>query len=148
ACILAACYTVILYLYLKDKFQLNAFSILLTLILLIDIYLFAFNQNNGNISPESLYSQNAQLRNKLKEELKEEKFRVNMREGGNMLFQRYQGAIDRIPLLEGYNVLLLQRRYPVVKIDSTSTQAFDLMNVKYKINVDRVNNTTGLIPNP
>jgi hypothetical protein len=146
--VLAAAFAGLIYLYIRDKLALNKFTIFLTLLLLADIYLFAFNQNNGPVNPTELYSQNSQLITRLKDELKKEQFRINMREGGNMLFQRYQGAVDRIPLIEGYNVLLLQRRFPVNKPDSGSTQSIDLMNVKYKIKVNKPGNSMTLIANP
>ena len=52
------------------------------------------------------------------------------------LFDRNQGMIDRIPLIEGYGALLLKRYYPFTKPDTSSTQSLDLMNVKYKISPD------------
>jgi hypothetical protein len=146
--LLAALYIILLFLYIRDKVQLNGFSIALTLVLLIELYVFGFNQNNGNVNPSKAYSQNSQLITQLKEELKTEPFRIKMREGGDMLFQRYQGSVDRVPFLEGYNVLLLQKRFPYNKPDSGSTQWIDLMNIKYKIDVNKANRTMSLVENP
>jgi len=144
--VLAALYIGALYLYMNDKVNINIFSVTLTAIILLDIYLFAFNQNNGSSNPADMYKQNASLISRMKEEGKSEVFRINMRDGGNMLFQRYQGALDRIQLLEGINVLKLERTFPPNKPDSNSTQSYDLMNVKYRIKVDNAKKQMGLVP--
>jgi len=132
---LSFAYLAVLYFYFTDKLNIGLFRIILLVILVIDIYIFAFNQNNGDTDPAVLYSQNSNLINQVKEDQKDELFRVNMRDGRNMLFQRYQGAVDRIQLLEGINVLNLNRVFPVNK-EGNSKQLLDLMNVKYKIKVD------------
>lgn len=135
---LAIAFTVVLYFYFQDKLSLKGFTSVILLLLLIDIYIFAFNQNNGDKDPLSFYSQNANMINQLKQEGKSEEFRINMREGGNILFQRYQGAVDKIQLIEGVNVLRLNRISPFGKTaDPASRQTFDLLNVKYRINVDQ-----------
>ncbi len=145
--VLSALYIAAMYMYMNDKINVNVFSAAIVAIMVIDIYIFAFNQNNGSSDPAEMYKQNAALINKMKEEGVSEIFRINMRDGGNMLFQRYQGALDRIQLLEGINVLTLERKFPPNKPDSNSTQTFDLMNVKYKIKVDNAKKQMALVPN-
>ncbi|HMS64537.1 MAG TPA: YfhO family protein [Ignavibacteria bacterium] len=135
---LAIAFTAVIYFYFQDKLSLKGFSISLFILICIDIYVFAFNQNNGDKDPLTFYSQNANVINQLKEEGKKEEFRTNMREGGNMMFQRYQGAVDKIQLIEGVNVLRLNRISPFSKTsDPSGKQTFDLLNVKYRINVDK-----------
>jgi len=146
--LIASLYGVILFLFVKGKIGNGGFTITFTVILLSELYVFGFEQNNGIANPEKMYSHNSQLITKLKEELKAEPFRTKMREGNDMLFQRYQGSFDRVPLLEGYNVLLLEKRFPYNKPDSGSTQWIDLMNIKYKIDVDKANNSMSLVENP
>ena len=142
---LAIAFTLVLYFYFTDKLSLKGFSIAILLLLFIDVYIFAFNQNNGNKDPLNFYSQNSNVINQLKEEGKSEEFRINMREGGNMMFQRYQGAVDKIQLVEGVNVLRLNRISPFGKTaDPASRQTFDLLNVKYRINVDQNKKSMGL----
>ena len=140
-------FTVVIWFYITGKMNTKTFSLLILIILAIDIYVIWYNQNNGSRNPEKIYSQNSQTAANLKEELKREQFRINMREGGYMIFQRNQGMIDRLPLTEGYGALLLQKFIPVSKGDDPS-QAHDLMNVKYKIKVDKNSQSMRLEPNP
>jgi len=143
---LSFAYLAVLYFYFTDKINPGSFRIILLLILVIDIYVFAYNQNNGDTNPAALYSQNSNLINQVKEDLKDELFRVNMRDGRNMLFQRYQGAVDGIHLLEGINVLNLNRLFPINK-EGNSNQLLDLMNVKYKIKVDDKSKSMSMMMN-
>jgi len=83
----------------------------------------------------------------LKEESKSELFRVNMRKGNVPMFQRYQGALDRVQFIEGINVLKLERTFPPDKDDSTISQSFDLMNVKYKVIPAKEKNQVQLVLN-
>ncbi|MDQ3019202.1 MAG: YfhO family protein [Bacteroidota bacterium] len=144
---LALIYLSLLYAYFNNKINTGAFQIIFLIVLFADIYLFAYNQNNGNQNPELMYKQNSNLINQIKEDQKDEQFRVNMRQGSNMLFQRYQGAVDKIQLIEGINVLNLNRVIPINK-DGVSSQALDLLNVKYKINVDEKSKSKSLTTNP
>lgn len=137
----------LIYLFLKNKISRNTFSALIILVLCVEIYYIWFDQNNGSKNPEKMYQQNSQAANRLKEELKSEVFRVNMREGGAMIFQRNQGLIDRIPLIEGYGALILDRYIPPEKSDTANPQTHNLMNVKYKINVDKKTGAMSLQPN-
>jgi hypothetical protein len=140
-------FTFLLYLLKNLKISFQSFSVLIALLLCTEFYYIWFDQNNGTRNPEQAYTQNSATVNKLKEEMKNEHFRVNMREGRNMLFQRNQGFIDRIEFIEGYGALLLKRFIPVNKPEPSS-QTHDLMNIKYKINVDPVKKTMQLLPNP
>lgn len=136
------------YLFITEKINLRVFSVLIILIVCIDIYYNWFEQNNGSVNPEKLYNQNSAGIKQLQDEQQKEIFRVNMREGSNMIFQRNQGMKDRVQFVEGYGALHLQRYSPVNKPDSGSTQTLDLLNVKYKINTDKVNRNHSLIINP
>lgn len=127
------------YLYSNNKININTFGLFLVLILLVEIYSIWFDQNNGTRNPEQVYSQRNQLAEKFKEEMKNEKFRVNSRDGSYMLFQRNQGFVDNIEFLEGYGALLLKNFIPPNGSDPKSSQTHDLMNVKYKI----LNDSTG-----
>ena len=122
------------YFFLNGKLNSKTFTAFLLLVLFLDIYINWYDQNNGSRNPDKIFSQNPQLEAKIKEEMKTEMFRVNMREGSAMMFQRNQGEIDRIQYLEGYNALIMQKYIPYNKPDSGSTQTHDLMNVKYKLN--------------
>lgn len=139
-------YTALLYSFFNNKISPKAFQIILLIIVCADIYLFAFNQNNGSKDPKVMYKQNSNLIDKLKDDQKDEQFRVSMRQGSNMLFQRYQGAVDKIQLVEGINVLNLNRVGPVNN-DSNTNQTLDLLNVKYRIKTDDKSKSMTLVQN-
>jgi len=142
-------FAALIYLYIQEKIKINTFIVLIIVLLCIDVYVNWFEQNNGTVFPKKTYDQNSQLVEQLKNDLNTEQFRVNMREGSNMLFQRNQGMRDRLPLIEGYGALLLERYYPFNKPnDPNSTQALDLLNVKYKISVDKEKRSIGIKLNP
>ncbi len=150
--ILLLLFSGLIYFFLNNKIKKNVFSILLIFLLLAEIYYIWYDLNNGSNNPEKILSQNSQDVKKLKEELKNEYFRVSMRkyfpEGGSYShFQRNQGMIDRIPLIEGYGALLLNRMYPINK-RGESSQNHDLMNIKYDISVDKNKKTAAFILNP
>lgn len=133
-------FAVIIYLYSNGKLNSNTFGLLIVLVLLFEIYQIWFAQNNGTKNLESLYLQRSQIAEKLKQEMKSEIFRVNSRHynPSAMLFQRNQGYIDNIELLEGYGALLLKDFIPPNGVDTKSRQSHDLMNVKYHMTTDSV----------
>lgn len=138
---------ILIFLFKRNIINLQIFSILIILISFIDVY-YIWGQQNLGPDPRKLYSKNSQLSGKLKEELNSEIFRVNMREGRDMLFERNQGMIDKIPLIEGYGALILEKYAPPIKKDSNGVlQSHNLMNVKYKISVDKQKGMN-LVPNP
>lgn len=124
----------VIYFYLTDKIKLNVFIAVLLLITASDIYYNWYAQNNGTTNPVLLYSQRKQKEDEFKNELKSEIFRVNMREYPYpAYYQRNGGMISRIPFLEGYGALILDKYIPVNKTETGSTQTHDIMNVKYKL---------------
>jgi hypothetical protein len=147
------CYAGLIYLFFKGKATKNLFAALVIVLLLAEVYFIWFDINNGSRNPETLLSQNIQDVKKFKEELKNEYFRISMRkyfpEGGSYAhFQRNLGMVEKVPLIEGYGALLLNKMYPFNKVNSESTQSHDLMNVKYDIDVDKANNKVAFKLNP
>ena len=142
-----AAYVISFYMFLKEKIKFNLFSVIVAVILVLELYFIWFEQNNGSVNPEKMYAQNSQIASDLKQQLKSEQFRINMRFGSNMIFQRNQGMIDRIPLIEGYGALLLNKNIPPQKSETDNKQALDLMNVKYKIFVDSISKSMRLVDN-
>jgi len=136
--LLAACG--LAFLYLRGFFSLPVAAALMVGFQVIDINIFGFDQNNGSVNPVDYYYRTESLVNYLKEDGKRELFRVNSRQGGNMIFDRNQGMIDRIFLMEGYTPLVLQRAYPPVSPDLL----YYLMNVKYRVAVDEQRRTISL----
>jgi hypothetical protein len=107
----------------------------------IDMNIFGFNQNNGTTNLDDYFARPAEIVNKLKEEGKNEIFRINSRQGGAMILDRNQGMIDRIYSMEGYSSLVLQRIYPPGK---DQRKIHDLMNARYFITIDEQQRSMGL----
>ena len=109
-----------------------------------ELYWFGEPFQRGEISPQQLYA-DSPLVHFLQQEGKKELFRVNVRSlenPGIMLLQRNQGSLQRIFLIEGYNPLQLERR--LLELDKA--RRFDLLNVKYKIQVDYEKRRATLVP--
>ncbi|MGB9696805.1 MAG: YfhO family protein [Ignavibacteria bacterium] len=131
--ILSLLFAGLVYFFAAGKLTYKLFNISLVLLLCFELYYIWYEQNNGSLNPEAVYQQRRQKIDEFKNELKSELFRINMREGRNIYFQRNQGMIDRIPLIEGYGALILDKYIPINKANSNSTQTHDIMNIKYKI---------------
>lgn len=125
-----------IYFFIKDKIKTNLFIVLILLIAVVDLYYNWYEQNNGSINPEIIYNQRKQKEDEFRSELKGEFFRVNMREYPyTPYFQRNGGMINRIPFIEGYGALILDKYVPINKSEPGSSQTHDIMNVKYKLDV-------------
>ncbi|MEK7263724.1 MAG: YfhO family protein [Bacteroidota bacterium] len=112
------------------------FGIILIIIMqFVDMSVFGFAQNNGKTNPEEYFAQRATLVKQLKEEASNDYFRINSRNRSTTLFDRNQGMVDNIFLMEGYTPLALQRIFPPAKNVEMSHQ---LMNVKYRLQLDTV----------
>lgn len=128
----------LIYLFTTGKLTSRLFSVFIVILLCFELYYIWYDQNNGSLNPETIYQQRRQKIDEFKNELKSELFRINMREGRNIYFQRNQGMIDRIPLIEGYGALILDKYIPINKANQNSTQTHDIMNIKYKIDPARM----------
>ena len=116
------------------------------LLVFAELFWFGAPFVRGKTSPEELYPQNS-LVEKFQNEGRDELFRINARSlehPGIMILRRNQGSIHRIFLIEGYNPLQLKRRLGEVE----KQRRFDLLNVKYKIEVDLERKRAGFNLNP
>lgn len=119
----------LLFSYKKDFLYTPMVLVLIIIISFFDLYIFGSNHNTSPINPNQYYKQRETAR-EFREEYKKELFRINSRAYGNaMFFERNQGMIDFIFLLEGYNPLNLLRRFPPGK-------TYELLNVKYETKLD------------
>ncbi|MBA4312062.1 MAG: hypothetical protein C0417_05490 [Chlorobiaceae bacterium] len=109
----------------------------------IDINIFGFTQNNGDINPDEYYRRTENLVQYVRDAGKTEYFRVNSRRENTMILDRNQGMVDRIFMMEGYTPLSLQRIYPPVK---DFDRACDLLNAKFRLVVDESNRYMNLAP--
>ncbi|HEY6192819.1 MAG TPA: YfhO family protein [Bacteroidota bacterium] len=108
----------------------------------VDINIFAFDQNNGETNPDEYYSRSSNIIDLLKEEGKQEYFRINSRLGQAMLLDRNLGMVDRVFMMEGYTPLALQRIFPAAR---DWDQTCDLLNAKYRIKLNEQDKTAGMI---
>ncbi|MCX7726299.1 MAG: YfhO family protein, partial [Chitinispirillaceae bacterium] len=144
--------TLLLLAYLYNK--INNKKIFITLILLftfIDLMICGYGFAVIKIHPTILYKKN-HLIDAIKKELKSEFFRINSRSanpgseeigGSEMLFRRNEGWVHEIFLVEGYNPLRLKRQ-----LIDRKPRTLDILNVKYKIDVDEDRNSIGIVFHP
>lgn len=132
--------------YLRNRYFRFApvFASLLILLTFIDLYTFGHKFNLGTTRPEEFYPPRRFIDNLIRES-KETPFRINARSGSYMVLQRNEGLIWQLELLEGYTPLKLT---DYVSFDIPDETRNNLLNVKYRINVDSVRQKIGLVPNP
>jgi hypothetical protein len=116
----------------------------------IDLLLYGYGYAARPADPDRMYEKTPVVR-ELQAQLKSEFFRVNSRDskpgttdlgGPNMLFQKNQGSVHRLFLMEGYNPLRLKHQ-----IVERNARALDILNVKYAIGVDPVSKAIGFTLN-
>jgi hypothetical protein len=117
----------------KGSIAAGMFCILLIAVQFIDINIFGSTQNNSPTSPREYYGRTSQLVDFIREQGKNELFRVNSRSQAGMVLDRNQGMVDRIYLMEGYTPLALQRMFP---LSHDFEQLRNLSNVKYYVTTD------------
>ncbi|HTK82424.1 MAG TPA: YfhO family protein [Bacteroidota bacterium] len=131
----------ILFLRSRNALSGTAAIALLFGVQFIDMHVFGFDQNNGTTNPDDYFDRTASIVTMVKEQGRDEYFRVNSRAGNAMLLDRNQGMIDRIFTMEGYSSLVLQRVYPPAK---DRDHVNNLMNAKYYVDVDAQRRTMSL----
>lgn len=107
----------------------------------VDINLFGLKYINGVVNPQEYFGRTARLIDFIKEDGKDEYFRVNSRQGGTLLLDRNQGMIDRVFMMEGFGALVLQRMSPPRK---EWDEVCDMLNAKYRIKIDEQRRTANL----
>jgi hypothetical protein len=94
--------------------------------------LFGERQPQSPVNPLDYFGRARGLTEPLKQEGRNEIFRINARHPRGIVMDRNQGMIDRIFMMEGYTPLALQRLYPPIP----GEKMFDLLNVKYRTVVE------------
>ncbi|HEX2958285.1 MAG TPA: YfhO family protein [Chitinispirillaceae bacterium] len=124
-------------------------SVLLLILICSDMLAFGYGYCADTTDPNLLYKPN-NLINSMHAEYKKEPFRFNSRSsapgrddisGGEMIFKRNEGTVHELFLMEGYNPLRLKRQ-----LLERKDRTLDILNVKYKINVDRTTGQIGILP--
>jgi hypothetical protein len=135
---------------IKNLFKPSLFAIASLLIIFIDLIIFGYGYAGQKTDPSQVYAQSPVL-NAVQQELSKEYFRINSRDsrpgsteigGPNMLFQKNQGSVNKIFLMEGYNPLRLKRQ-----IVDRRPRSLDILNVKYYIGTDPNTGEMGFLYN-
>ncbi len=113
----------------------------------VDMFVFGGDQNNGTVNPSEYFKRRSDLVQFFKKDGEKELFRVNTRNPQGILpgWDRNQGMVDRIFMLEGYTPLALQRAYAPL---ATPDRMYDLLNVKYKTVTDPQTGNLSLVKHP
>lgn len=121
----------LLFLVITRNYASRVAGLLLVGVLFVDMFVFGGDQHNGQVNPSDYFRGRSDLVEFFKKDGEKELFRVNTRNAHGMLpgWDRNQGMMDRIFMMEGYTPLALQRAYAPL---ASNDQSFDLLNVKYK----------------
>ncbi|MBI4550813.1 MAG: hypothetical protein HY710_00950 [Candidatus Latescibacteria bacterium] len=110
----------------------------------VDLFTAGYGFNLGRSGPEEFYPHD-DLIQFIQQRQRSEGGRAALRAGPYMLARRNANLLFRIHTLEGYaSPLRLDRTLPPI----AEGHALDLMNVKYKIQVDQQAQTARLVPSP
>jgi hypothetical protein len=129
----------------------RAVSVLLTAFLLGDLLLFGYGFSAMKNNPRTIYESNSLIRS-IQTEGQKEIFRINSRgsiPGGDeiggpyLLFRRNEGTVHEMFLMEGYNPLRLNR-----ELMDRKTRTLDILNIKYKIDVNEATGDMQIVPHP
>ncbi len=125
---------------LLKKISARTTAAALLVILVFDLFSFGWGFCAQKKSPDSIYPR-TQLIQQIKRQYENELFRINSRNskpgtkglnGSYLLFHKNAGSVHRMFLMEGYTPLRLRRKF-INRRDVT----LDILNTKYKIEVDR-----------
>jgi hypothetical protein len=142
--VLLAVSGVLVFALLRRRWQLTMITACLLLFHLVDLTLFGGRQPLSQVNPTEYFGRTHQIVDALKQEGRNEIFRINTRTTGGLIMDRNQGMIDRIFMAEGYTPLALKRAYAPL---ASSTQFLDLLNIKYKTVSDEKNRIS-FVPHP
>ncbi|HEX7573959.1 MAG TPA: YfhO family protein, partial [Bacteroidota bacterium] len=119
-------------------------ALVLPALFFIDMFVFGSDQNTSSTNPSDYFHRADPIVRFIRNDMKNDLFRVNTRNQYGMIMDRNQGMVNRIFTLEGYTPLVLQRAIPPYN----DTRKFDLLNVKYRTSFDRQTGTLSLASNP
>jgi len=133
---LLSVFSIVYFLFKKKKINNHLFLILLTLIAVVDIFLFGFRLHKQQEGAIKYHSKHQEIIDFLKKESEKDIFRTNTRdlqEPRIHLMHLTTGMIEEIALLSGINPLNLKRKLP----PTSEEKMLDLLNVRFKIKSDR-----------
>jgi len=122
----------------------SAAALVLPGLFFIDMFVFGGGQNTSATNPSDYFHRSDPLVRFLRNDMKNDLFRVNTRNQYGMIMDRNQGMVSRIFTMEGYTPLVLQRAIPPYG----DTPRLDLLNVKYRTSFDVRTGSLSLVPHP
>lgn len=115
--------------YLNNKMSKPLFSFFIIGLAFLDLFIFGFKYNSGNINPDIYWQENRAVQF-FKNENKQELTRANIRAKEGLILPRNIGYVQEFATTDGYNPLSLERYMTAMqKLDRD--RFFTLMNVKY-----------------
>jgi hypothetical protein len=135
---------IIVFLKTKKVLSINYLAAFAVMLIFIDLFNFGHNFNKSKVPPQQFYPFNRLVRY-FQEESKKETFRINAREGNQMILKRNSGNIYRLELIEGYTPLRIKRFGEFSQLPSD--RRLDLLNVKYKLDLDKEEEVMRLVSN-
>jgi hypothetical protein len=135
---------------LRNLLPAGAVGVAACTVLFLDLMVFGYGYAAGKQNPNWVYAKTTLIAS-LQQQLQQEYFRVNSRDsspgtddlgGRHMAFQKNQGSVSRIFLMEGYNPLRLKRQ-----LVDRAKKTLDILNVKYAIAVNEQAGTMGFAYN-
>ncbi len=132
------------FLRTKKLLPINILAAIIVALIFIDLYTFGSNFNKSEISSEQYYPFNSMVR-QLQMESKGDKFRINARIGNYMILRRNSGNVYNLELIEGYTPLRIKRYSEFSQLPFE--RKIDLLNVKYRLEIDKENRMMALALN-
>ena len=140
----------LIILYGRRLFNSSITQIFCIAFLFFDLLLFGYGYASSPLSIEQVYKKSALVKT-LQEQGQTEFFRINSRSsrpgtedlgGSRMIFQKNQGSVHRLFLMEGFSALRLKRQ-----LVDRKKRTLDILNVKYAIQTNEQNKAPQLVLN-
>ncbi|MFH1279697.1 MAG: YfhO family protein [Candidatus Eisenbacteria bacterium] len=121
----------------------------LLLLLVAELFLYGYGFNDGGRDPDQFYRGRSDVVDLLRKESDGGLYRVKQRAREGMVLPRNMGSVNRIPSVDGYNQLKLQRYEDLqVAPEVSFERMIDLFGVRIYTLLDPETNGLGMARNP
>ncbi len=122
-------------------------SMLLAL-LIGELFYYGFGFNDGGVDPDRFYRSESTVIDALRKDTEDGLYRVKTRAPEGLLLPRNMGSINRIPSVDGYNQLKLQR-YEDIQVSPSIPfdRVIDLLGVRVFTRLDRESGSLRFVRN-
>ena len=137
-----------LFLVMRDKLKAAPAGVLFCTFVMIDYLAFGYGFAAINNDPRLIYMKTPAIED-IQRMQNQEFFRINSRDsrpgtddlgGSHMAFNKNQGNVQRLFLMEGYNPLRLKRQ-----LVNRKEKTLDILNIKYALQVDEQKRSMGFV---